>query len=162
MAKFDKGSNATVRKKDQRACPGCACNGCNYPHSAACLKCPHVQKARCPDCQKPKGPAKPKQHKYSAVRTEYNGVTYDSKKEAKRAQELDFLLRAGEIQGPIRRQVAFPVEIHGIHVFKWMADFVYFEKGQEVIEDVKGMATDVYKIKKKCIEAYYGVKIKET
>jgi hypothetical protein len=47
-------------------------------------------------------------------------------------------------------------------MFTYIADFTYFEKdGQQVIEDVKGVRTPVYRLKKKIIEAEYGIAITE-
>jgi len=46
--------------------------------------------------------------KYGAVRTSYNGVVYDSKKEAGKAAELDLLKRAGKI-GFWLYHVSFPL-----------------------------------------------------
>ena len=44
----------------------------------------------------------------------------------------------------------------------YVADFVYLEDGARVVEDVKGMKTDMYRWKKKHLLAEYGVQIKET
>jgi len=97
-------------------------------------------------------------NKYGAIKTEYAGVIYDSKKEAGRARELDLWLKTGEITG-LERQVKFPIIINGVKVFTYIADFTYYYKGQQVIEDVKGMRTQIFNLKKKCVEAQYGVKI---
>lgn len=44
----------------------------------------------------------------------------------------------------------------------YIADFVYKDKdGNEVVEDVKGFRTDVYKIKKKMMRYRYGIEIQE-
>ena len=100
--------------------------------------------------------------KYGNKKTEYNGFTYDSKKEANRAQELDLLERAGEISD-IERQVPFVCEVNGKKICTYKADFRYKEKdGTVVVEDVKGVRTGVYKLKKKLVEAIHGVKIIET
>lgn len=46
---------------------------------------------------------------------------------------------------------------------KYVADFVYFdkEKGELVVEDVKGVKTDVYKLKRKLMRSIYGIEIQE-
>ena len=98
-------------------------------------------------------------NKYKAIKTEYNGVIYDSKLEAKRAQELDLLEKAGFISN-LRRQEKFPVEINGKKVFTYIADFVYVNsEGNMVVEDVKGVRTAMFNLKKKCVEAFYNITI---
>ena len=99
-----------------------------------------------------------KTNKYKNIKTEYNGVIYDSRKEATRAQELDLLLKAGIISN-LQRQVSFPIVINGKKVFSYIADFVYTEKGKQVVEDVKGVKTAIFNLKKKCVEAEYGIEI---
>ena len=114
-----------------------------------------------------------KPSKYRAKRTEYNGIMYDSNKEAKRAKELDFMQSNGIITG-LQRQVKFAwIETHQIGVnfeeetinFKrtYIADFVYFdiEKQCDVVEDVKGFKTPEYKKKKKIVEKIFSIKIVE-
>lgn len=43
----------------------------------------------------------------------------------------------------------------------YLADFVYEKGSQTIVEDVKGMKTDVYKIKRKLMLYFHGIKIKE-
>ena len=94
--------------------------------------------------------------KYNAKKTEYNGVMYDSKKEAHRAWELDMLLKAGEIQDLIR-QPRFKLKY-----CTYIADFAYTTKAREyIVEDVKGFKTDIYKLKKKMLKAEYGIEVRE-
>jgi hypothetical protein len=104
---------------------------------------------------------KPK-HKYKAQRTEcQEGHSHPSKAEAKRCDELHLLQKAGQIHR-LEREPSFPVSINGIKVFTYRADFSYFTEHERVIEDVKGMVTPIYRLKKKAVEAYYpGVKIVE-
>lgn len=99
--------------------------------------------------------------KYNNRRTFYSGRWYDSAKEAGRAGELDLLLRAGKIKGwvPQRR---LPVLIGKFKVCDYIADFqVTYPDGRIEYEDVKGVKTDVYKLKKKLVYALYGIQIKE-
>lgn len=90
-----------------------------------------------------------------------NGIEFDSTKEARRYQDLELMQQAGQIF-ELRRQVPFPIAINGMTVCVWLADFVYRQAGQDVIEDVKGWKTDVYLLKKKLVQAQYGIKILET
>ena len=102
-------------------------------------------------------------NKYGAVRTAVDGITFASKREAGRYSELKLLERAGEI-AELTLQPKFPIWIDGVKVCTYIADFRYVDlsRGITVIEDVKGMRTPVYKIKKKLTEALYpGVKIEE-
>lgn len=43
----------------------------------------------------------------------------------------------------------------------YLADFVYEKGSQTIVEDVKGTKTDVYKIKRKLMLYFHGIKIKE-
>lgn len=97
-------------------------------------------------------------NKYGAMKTEYNGGTYDSKAEANRAMELDLLVKAGKITD-LARQTKFPIIINSIKVFTYIADFTYYEGGKQIVEDVKGVRTAMFNLKKKCVEAQYGVTI---
>lgn len=92
----------------------------------------------------------------------------DSKKENKRYEELLLLQKANLIKD-LQKQVLYELqkayEINGKHIrpIKYIADFVYFdtEAKKWVIEDVKGIRTDVYKLKKKLFEYKYKMEIKE-
>lgn len=94
---------------------------------------------------------------------------YDSRKEHGRACQLRFLQSAGEIS-ELREQVAYELipaqrDIHGkfVRACSYIADFVYKDKtGALVVEDAKGVRTEVYKIKKKLMLHRYGITIHET
>ena len=105
---------------------------------------------------------KKKPSKYHAQPTVVDGLRFDSKREAARWRELLILERAGVIKG-LRRQVPFVLidkSEYGRAVI-YYADFTYMENGQEVVEDVKGVKTDVYKIKKRLMAERYGITIRE-
>jgi hypothetical protein len=101
-------------------------------------------------------------HKYRAQRTECSsGHSHPSKGEARRCDELHLLQRAGHIR-LLEREVPFPVFINGTKVFTYRADFAYFTDAGRTIEDFKGVITPIYRLKKKCVEAYHaGLKIVE-
>jgi hypothetical protein len=88
------------------------------------------------------------------------GITFDSKKEAARFQELSILQRAGEIEG-LQRQVPFELvpKTPGERAVKYKADFVYYDKdGKAIVEDVKSPATRKkadYIIKRKLMKLIY-------
>lgn len=96
--------------------------------------------------------------KYNATRTEVDGITFHSKKEAKRYSELKLLQKAKQIQD-LRLQVAYELTMP----VRYIADFVYWDRltGKQVVEDVKGYRTAEYKRKKKLMKAQHHIEIKE-
>jgi hypothetical protein len=101
-------------------------------------------------------------NKYGARKTEVDGIKFHSAKEAKRYTELQVLSRAGLVKGLIL-QPRFPIVINGVKVCTYVADFEFIdETGARVIEDVKGMKTDVYTLKNKLMRAVHGIDVKET
>jgi len=124
-----------------------------------CLR-PTEGKARyCPGCRP---------EKYGAKKvTQIIGgkpVTFHSKKEAKRWTELTTLEAAGAIAN-LRRQVPFVMEVNGVKVATYWADFVYDEAGAQVVEDTKSeptRTTSYYRLKKRLLKACLGVDIKES
>lgn len=101
-------------------------------------------------------------NKYGARKTVIDGVTFASAKEANRYAQLRVLERAGAIKGLIL-QPRFPLVVNGSKVCTYVADFEYRdETGARVIEDVKGVKTDVYRIKNKLMRAVHGIDVKET
>lgn len=98
--------------------------------------------------------------KYRAKQCLVDGIRFASQAEGRRFAALKIELLAGEIEG-LELQPRFPFEIDGERMFVYIADFAYLRKGKEVVEDVKGVKTPVYKLKKKIIEKTYKIKIKE-
>lgn len=99
--------------------------------------------------------------KYSAKRTECaQGHLHDSKLEAVRCDALHGLQATGNISR-LELQPEFPVSIGGKHVCTYKADFAYFVSDCRIVEDVKGMLTPVYRLKKKLVEAAHGVVVTE-
>ena len=96
--------------------------------------------------------------KYKNKRVEVDGHFFDSKKEAGRYGMLKLMQKNGMIRD-LRMQVIFKLS-----VCKYIADFVYWnvEEGREVVEDTKGMKTQVYLLKMKLMEHEMGIKILET
>lgn len=105
--------------------------------------------------------------KYHAKKTVVDGITFDSRREADRYLVLKSMEEDGSI-ADLRRQVryelvpAFDVDGRHYRPVCYVADFVYVEDGKTVVEDVKGMRTDVYRLKSKLFARRYGVSIKET
>lgn len=121
--------------------------------------------------------------KYHAEKITVNGITFDSKKEARRWLELTALEQAGKIHG-LRRQVKYlliPEQRENCAEryksgpkkgqFKpgrvlerecaYYADFDYYEDGTHVVEDVKGVRTKEYRLKKKMLLYTYQIRISE-
>lgn len=107
--------------------------------------------------------------KYHAKKTVVDGITFDSKREAKRYSELKLLERAGaikDLQLQVRYELIPAFDCDGKHYRPtcYIADFVYIDAktGKEIVEDVKGARTDVYRLKAKMFAHRYGVSILET
>lgn len=99
--------------------------------------------------------------KYHNKKTEVDGIVFDSKREASRYLELKLLQQAGEIQDLIL-QPSYELRVEGGKVIgKYFADFKYRVGMKVVVEDSKGVRTDVYRLKKRIVEAVYGIKIVE-
>lgn len=99
--------------------------------------------------------------KYRNVKTEYDGRAYASKKEARRAAELDLLKKAGEVVEWVP-QVRYPVAINDAHICTYVADFVVtWKDGSVTVEDCKGVRTREYILKRKLVRAVLGIEIAE-
>jgi hypothetical protein len=99
--------------------------------------------------------------KYAAVRTTIDGVTFASKKEATRYKQLK-LLEKGKVISNLQLQPRYPCKINGALICTYVGDFSYTENGKFVLEDVKGILTPVYRLKKKLVKALHGIDIRET
>lgn len=120
-------------------------------------------------------------NKYKSIKTVVNGITFDSRKEARRYQELLLLERAGVILN-LKMQVKFvliPAQYETYERYgkngqrlkdgqkliekecSYIADFVYEENGKTIVEDTKGVKTKDYIIKRKLMLFRYDIRIKE-
>jgi len=119
-------------------------------------------------------------NKYGNHKVTVDGLTFDSKREAKRFLELKILEKAGKISG-LQRQKKFLLipaqyepDIIGPrggknkgklieHECSYVADFVYFDEEEKdfVIEDTKGVRTPEYVIKRKLLLWLNGYRIRE-
>lgn len=120
-------------------------------------------------------------NKYQAIKTCVNGIEFDSRKEARRYQELLLLQRAGEIKNLElqKKYVLIPALYEtyerigkkgqklkdGKRLLEkecsYIADFVYEENGKEIVEDTKGVKTKDYIIKRKLMLYVHGIRIRE-
>lgn len=99
-------------------------------------------------------------HKYGAKKAQVNGYTFDSLSEAARYKELCLLQKAGGISGlevhpKFILQSAFSRGGQRYRAIYYEADFKYLEKDAEIVEDVKGFSTPVYRIKAKLFMFIY-------
>lgn len=130
-------------------------------------------------------------NKYYSRKITIEGMTFDSKKEARRYRELRLLEKAGEVTD-LKRQVEYeliPAQFEEIPTgetykrgdrkgqpktkrvclelgVKYVADFTYTTKdGETVVEDVKGYkgggAYSMFTIKRKLMLYVHGIRIRE-
>ena len=118
-----------------------------------------------------------RQHKFNAKPEVVDGIRFASKREAKRYGELGYLLKAGEIRG-LTLQPRFDLRVLSptgevVKVGHYTADFAYDELDKSeswgaaawrfVVEDVKAppSRTEAYMLRKRHVEAQYGIQIRE-
>ncbi len=104
-----------------------------------------------------------KRPKFGNVKTVLDGIVFDSSKEARRYVVLRYRQTVGEIS-ELELQKEFPLEVNGEKIASYFADFVYKEKGELVVEDVKSSHTrklPVYRLKKKLMKSIHGIEIRE-
>ena len=99
-------------------------------------------------------------NKYSNRKVVVDGKIFDSKIEANRYIELKLLEKAGEIsnlqlQPRFLLQEAFRKNGKSYRKIEYVADFMYLQNGKYIVEDVKGMQTEVFKLKHKIFEKMY-------
>ena len=131
-----------------------------------------------PDAQKQiydkmlrQNPAPEKKKKYNNVPDARGEIRFDSKKEARRYDELMLRLRAGRIED-LKLQPQFTLqeayttpEGKRVRAIRYVADFSYFDNDldKDVVEDVKSRATKtrVYAIKKKLLREKFNIEVTE-
>ena len=96
-----------------------------------------------------------------------DGIKFDSKAEHKRYCYLKLLERHGDISD-LRLQVPFLLIPRQVapsgakeRACSYVADFVYSVGGKTVVEDVKGVVTAEYRIKRKLLLQVHGIEVKE-
>lgn len=118
-----------------------------------------------------KAPPPPAPSKYRSRKVKQDGITFDSRKEARRWAELQMMQAEGQIS-ELRRQVAFvlapSVKLEGEKrtkpALRYVSDFVYRQDGVQVVEDCKSAPTrklPAYRIKKHLLKTVHGLEIKE-
>lgn len=102
-----------------------------------------------------------KRSKYGNIKTVIDGITFDSRREADYYCELKMLKKAKEIkdfslQPKYELQPKFKKNGTSHRAINYIADFVILRNdGVLEVVDIKGMETDVFKIKRKMFEYMY-------
>lgn len=104
----------------------------------------------------------PNPSKMHNIRTQVDGITFDSLDEAARYGELKIEQKAGLI-ADLQVHKPFRLIVNGVHVCDYESDFTYRRDGKRVVEDVKsqGTITYAYRIKKRLMLAIHGIAIQE-
>lgn len=116
------------------------------------------------DAKKQTCKAHSRRSKYNAVKAEIDGIVFDSQKESQRYFDLKARLNAGEI-ADLQLHPSFPLIVNGKKIATYIADARYDDllKQEHIVEDTKSKPTrtPVYRLKKKLMEALYGITITE-
>ena len=99
-------------------------------------------------------------NKYKNKKIVIDRYVFDSIAEGKRYRELSLLEKAGEIhnlelQPKFLLQESFKKNGKTYRAINYVADFKYIKDSKTIVEDVKGIQTDVFKLKHKIFEKKY-------
>lgn len=93
--------------------------------------------------------------RYRSTKTFCDGVEFDSKMEAQVFRELKLELGAKGIT-KLALQPRFELVVNGVKVGHYTSDFLYYDTdGTQVVVEVKGYATPVYRLRVKVFKALY-------
>ena len=96
-----------------------------------------------------------RKNKYNARKTKYNGRYYDSALEAAYAENLDWLIKAGEIE-KWEPQHKIDLRVNEVHIANYYVDFkVFYPDGHHEYHEVKGYETDVWRMKWRLAQAMH-------
>ena len=112
-------------------------------------------------------PVKKKKSNRGNIRTEVDGIWFDSQLEAERYKHLRTLL-LGKAISDLKWGVYFELNAGGTHSFRYKADFTYMMNGEWIVEDVKGydvrkneyILTKTFKKKMALMKQEYGIEIR--
>lgn len=103
----------------------------------------------------------PKRMKYRNVKVELDGYRFDSKKEAAYYSKLK-ILKASGVVIDFKMQVRYDFVVNGVKIGFYKSDFdVMWKDSGLKVTDCKGFKTPVYQLKKRLMEACFGIVIKE-
>lgn len=99
-------------------------------------------------------------NKYHNKHTTVDGYEFDSLAEAQRYNDLKIMERAGlisKLKIHPRYSLLHPYikDNRRVRGIDYEADFSYTQEGKEIAEDVKGVETEAFKIKRKLFDAKY-------
>lgn len=107
-------------------------------------------------------------NKYHNKKVIYDGIKFDSAKEANYYLKFSLMQEAGiikdlELQKKFILQKGYTLNGKRYREISYKADFCYVSTKDDKyhVIDVKGFKTDVYKLKKKLFEYKYGIEIEE-
>lgn len=96
--------------------------------------------------------------------TVVDNIKFASKWEAEYYGQLKLRVRAGEISG-LTVHHAFDLAVQGVHITRYVADFVFIERGIRVVHDTKGSskggAYDLFRVKARLMKAVLGIDVVE-
>lgn len=98
--------------------------------------------------------------KYRNKIVEDDGFRFDSQAEHRRYCELKLMQAEGEISG-LEVHPKIPLAINGVKLCTYIGDFRYIGAAGVCVEDVKGVRTGLYRLKRKLVLALHGIEIQE-
>ena len=94
-----------------------------------------------------------KKGKYKNISQNYKGKWYQSRLEAKVAQDLDWRIKAGELI-EWKAQVKIDLKVNGLHITNYYIDFVATRAdGTKEYIEAKGLELPLWQLKWKLLEA---------
>lgn len=100
-----------------------------------------------------------KPNKYGAKKTVVDGITFDSKAEARYYVQLKQREKDGEVGGVELQRPFVVLGPKGELITTYKADFAFwdFKEDRFRVIDVKGVETAVFRLKKKLVKAFLGI-----
>ena len=105
--------------------------------------------------------------KYGNKKIVLKGITFDSMAEANRWIDLNWMFHAGAISKlelqpvyVLAPGVKFDGEARAKPELRYRADFTYIENGVKVVEDVKGVETEAFRIKRHLMKWLHGIDVR--
>lgn len=92
--------------------------------------------------------------KFGAIKQVIDGITFASTAEANRYSQLKLLERAREIKA-LAVHPKFPLHVSDVLIGVYTADFIYYEGGRQIVEDVKGVVTPEASLRMRVFMAIY-------
>jgi hypothetical protein len=101
--------------------------------------------------------------KWHNIPRRVDGILFQSQKESYRYVVLKAMAASGDVSD-LELQVRFKLDVKGVHICDYIADFVYEDNVRKchVVEDVKGARTEIFKLKKRLMLAVHGIDVEET